>query len=249
MKKPWLIVLGIAMAAICIGLTVAAYFFYKKNPISQANRLKSKARQEYFRREYVNAYTTYKLLVDSLGIQHDAANLNYANAAFMSSNILLNGFYGRNNNDKEMAGDSMLQFLADFSRQKYQTLAISPDNKISSMASNQFGYSLIKGNKQLASTETDTTLLQALDHFKNSLRRDPQNDSARHNYELIKKIIDYPETVLAETKSLIAQKRYREAEALLTRAMNRDFRLLKQRDFLNRLRTVIVIDSLGGKGI
>jgi len=230
------------LIAICLALFIPAYFYFKNNQISKANRLKSEAKREYFAREYLKAYHAYAQLLDSLQILSDAASINYANAAFMSSNILLNGFYGSSGQVK--LPDSSLQALADISQAEYIQLTSSKDAKIASIAANQLGYSMIKGGNLFEDESTDSVLTSALDHFKNALRKNPANDSARYNYELIKKIVLFPESILSQTKALVAQQRYREAASLLERSMKRDPRLRKQEELLNRIKTIIQIDSV-----
>jgi hypothetical protein len=246
MKIKGNLLISIMMVALFIVLTIPAFMFVKKNPISQANGLKKKAKKEYQNAEYASAYISYRMLLDSLGVVSDPASLNYANAAYLSSVLLKNGTrQGKGSTD---AADSSLLQIGSFGKEKYALLTSSTDEKISSLAFNQLGYSQLKDGELFGSQGSDSVLLMALEHFKNALRKDPENDSARFNYELVKKVVDYPETVLSEVKSLIAEKRYREAAALLEKGMRRDPRLRQQQDFMQRLRTVIRIDSLGSKG-
>jgi tetratricopeptide (TPR) repeat protein len=218
-------------------LMVPVYFFFEKNTISEANRLKKKARDEYFAREYLSAYKTYETLIDSMQVAEDASLMNYANAAFMSSNILKKGFYGRSG---VVLSDTMLQVLAGKSQVLYAALTSSSENKIASMAYNQLGYSAVKGMQGNAS---DSVLFEALDYFKNALKRNPANDSARYNYELVKKVLGFPETIMSQTRALVAERRYREAVTLLETSMERDVRLRKQQEYLKRIKAVAGIDS------
>lgn len=65
----------------------------------------------------------------------------------------------------------------------YQELSESTNKKISSVAEQQLGQVMFD-KKQYE---------PALEHYKNALRRDPTNQDARYNYELLKKLIQKQE--------------------------------------------------------
>jgi Ca-activated chloride channel homolog len=234
--------MSIMLVVLLIAITIPGFLFIQNNSISKSNRLKTKAKKEYLDKDFVSAYGSYKLLVDSLLVQNAAATLNYANSAYLSTELLTRGLEGGSN--KSSATDSTLKQIGYYANEKYASLTSSTNAAIASMASNQLGYASLKGSDVFQNAGSDSVLFTALENFKNALRKDPQNDSARHNFELIKKIIDFPGTVLAETKALIAQKKYRQAARLLEQGMRRDPRLRQKQDFMDRLRTVITIDSL-----
>lgn len=225
-----------------LALLVPAYFFLRSDKIGRANRLIREAKNQYFAREYLSAYKTYEQLIDSSGFYEDAALINYANSGFLSSDILKKGFYGRGKGP--VLSDTALQQLANQSRAMYTILTTSGKNKIASMAHNQLGYATIKGAETFTDeNDADSLLLHSLEHFKHALKKNPNNDSARYNYELIKKVLGFPETVLSQTRSLVARKRYIEAANLLESAMQRDLRLAKQKEFLQRIKAVAGIDT------
>jgi hypothetical protein len=246
MKIKGNLLISIVLVVVCVALMIPAIRFIRNNDIGKANQLKRKAKKEYLATEYVSAYNTYKLLIDSLGTKNDAATLNYGNAAYLSSQLLQKSKTGPM--DQNASADTALMQIGFLAREKYAMLTSSGNEQIASLASNQLGYASLKGTDIFADQGGDSILFNALEHFKMALRKDPGNDSARYNYELVKMIIDFPETVLAETKALVAQKKYRAAAALLEKGMKRDPRLRQQQEFMTRLRTVIAIDSLGGKG-
>jgi Ca-activated chloride channel homolog len=235
------------LIAVAVAIAIPAYRYVRANPISKANDLKVAAEEAYLARNYVSAHEHYKTLIDSLHISDEPVRLNYANATYLSSNVMLE-FYNQNKGpEKNIVGDSTLKHLVSISQSEYLALSGSGQNLISSKASNQLGYGLLRGTQVFEQSNPDSILVEALDHFKRALRADPGNDSIRHNYELIKKIVAYPETVLAESKALIAEKKYKQAASLLQAGMRRDPRLRKQRDFFDRLRIVIQIDSLNSR--
>jgi Ca-activated chloride channel family protein len=239
---------SILLIVVLVALMIPAVRFVRDNSISKSNGLKRKAEKEYLATDYVSAYNTYKVLIDSLNNIEDPVGINYANAAYLSSELLMKGLRERATMGQGAASDSTLQQIGYYGKEKYAQLTTSAIPGIASIASNQLGYASLKGSNVFESPNADSVLFIALDHFKNALRSDPSNDSARYNYELLKMIVLFPETVLSETKALIAQKRYRQAAAVLARGMRRDPRLRQQQDFMNRLRTVIAIDSLEGRG-
>jgi tetratricopeptide (TPR) repeat protein len=236
------VVLGIFLIALSVEAVVIAYFFWRDNDTSKRNSLITKAKDEYESREYVSAYKTYQELIDSLGFDNEAASFNYANATLLSSDFLLRNF-NKNKLNHIPEGDSVQQHLMNSSRQLFTLLTVAADEDISSKAYNQIGVSIMKAAEKGSKDEWNTVLGEGLMFFKEALKKDPTNDNARYNYELIKKIYGFPETVLAETKALIAQQRYREAYALLESGMKRDIRLRSNKDFLQRIKSVIAIDS------
>lgn len=247
MKKKKHVILSLLAIAGFLALLVPVYFFLRSDKIARTNRLIEEAKDQYFAREYLSAYKTYEQLIDSSGYYKDAALINYANSGFLSSNILKNGFYGRGKGP--VLADSALQQLADQSQSMYSILTTSGENKIASMAHNQLGYATIKNAEAFTEeSDADSVFIISLQHFKQALKKDPNNDSARHNYELIKKVLGFPETVLQETRSLVAQRRYTEAAHVLESAMERDLRLAKQKEFLQRIKAVAGIDTTYRRG-
>jgi hypothetical protein len=249
MKGNLNILVIVILVILAIALSIGAFQYLKKNEISISNRLKTDAQEKYLSGKYPAAYEAYKMLVDSLANQEEPVLINYANAGYLTADALSREPSGQNQNQPEATADSALQQVKAETYDRYLMLSAGKDKAIRSIASNQLGYGLIRGKNIFESSNPDSILYQALDHFKDALRSDPMNDSARYNYELLKKIVDYPETILSETKALIAQKRYRAAAALLASGMQRDPRLRKQTDFMQRLRTVIAIDSLKSRSI
>ena len=247
MTKKDHIILSVLSVLGFLALLYPAYFFLRSDGIGRTNRLIETAREQYFAREFLSAFKTYEQLIDSSGFYDDAALMNYANSGFLSSNILKNGFYGRGNGPA--LSDTVLQQLADQSLSMYSILTTSGEHKIASMAHNQLGYATIKNPETFSSeSDADSLLFKSLQHFKEALKRNPNNDSARYNYELIKKVVGYPETVLNQTRSLIAQQRYVEAANMLESAMEKDLRLAKQKEFLQRIKAVAGIDTTYRKG-
>jgi tetratricopeptide (TPR) repeat protein len=241
MSKNLKLVFQIISTLVFVGLLIPFYFYIRHNEVSAQNTLIRKAKNDYYQREFLSAYKTYERLLDSMNFNDERARMNYGNAAFMSSAILKSGFYGSTRQNSPEIPDSVLQQLAVKSQDAYILLTTSEDRKLASQAYNQIGYSAIKS--QFGKEGSDSILYQALFNFKQALKEDPRNDSARYNYELIKKIISFPETTMAATNALISQRRYVEAAELLERNMARDIRLKDQQEFLKRLKSVAGIDT------
>lgn len=242
MKKREHMVFSVLSIVGFIALLIPVYFYLKSDKIRRTNRLIDTAREQYFRRDYLSAFKTYEQLIDSSGFYEDAAMLNYANSGFLSSLFLKRGLTGRDNSP--VLSDTALQQLSGQSQSMYSILTTSGKNKIASMAHNQLGYAMIKDTEAFSSEDSaDSLLVESLQHFKQALKKNPNNDSARYNYELIKKLLGYPETVLSETRALVAQRRYIEAANVLESAMERDLRLARQKEFLQRIKAVAGIDT------
>lgn len=240
---------------LCMGLFVMAYFYLRDSTVGQANTLKRSARKAYYAHEFLKAADTYRFLVDSLHEQNDAVSINYANAAFLSSDIPMDPTDSRLKAKApapETPADSTKPkppVYADVSAMEYSKLASSGRTAFASMASNQLGVSGIKtAEKKDNPAALDSALRQALNNFKEALLKDPANDSARYNYELVKKLVEYPEHVVNQVKALVEKRRYKEAVGLLETAMQRDKRLKQQQqELLKRIKTIVSIDSLDTK--
>ena len=242
MKGAGKIIITLVAFVVFSGLTYLAVRFLLNNQISETNRSTREAGRDYRKREYVEAYRKYGQLVDSMQYSNDAALLNYANAGYLSSTILDDGLKGTR--QQQTSPDTLVQQLVGNSVNRFSTITTSENREIASFAFNQLGYVSLKSEKtDLAPEKVDSLLIMALENFKMALRRNPDNDSARYNYELLKKTVGFAETVLNQTKSLVVQKRYIEAATLLESSMKRDARLLPQRDFLNRIKSVAGIDT------
>jgi hypothetical protein len=88
-------------------------------------------------------------------------------------------------------------------------------------------------------------MVEAANYFKSALKKDPGNEFARYNYELLRKRIQYPEAVMSRVRSLVHQRKYKEARQILHGALGRDSRMQKNySDYVQRLENVISIDSL-----
>lgn len=125
------------------------------NKIARTNELKKEAQEALKAENFEVAIAKYHFLLDSMGVQDDAINLNLAHAYYQ-------------NQDTATALNT------------YSSLMESPNNIIASKAFHQMG--VIK-NKQKKQQE-------ALKDFKNALRKDPTNEKARYNYEMLKKLLD-----------------------------------------------------------
>jgi tetratricopeptide (TPR) repeat protein len=238
----------LAMILVFGGILVLVYTFVQKNTIGKINGLKSKAKKEYLNHEFVKASQTYRELLDSMEVKEEEVSLNYAHASLLSSHLISDSTYtGMINGGKRNLPDSTLRRFGELSLQQYQQLTGSSNDRIASIASNQLGFTAIKSGNVFDSDKSDSIMSEALSQFKLALKKDPSNDSARYNYELLKKIVGFPETIIAQTKSLVAQRRYKEAVALLENAMKRDKRLRKQQDFLARIKLIVAIDSIKTK--
>jgi len=120
--------------------------------IAKINKAKKEAEQAYLAKDYAMANTKYMYLKDSLGVTDEKLLLNLANTQFLL-------------NDSTNAISS------------YTALKNSPNNEISSIASQQLGAMQFNSKKYE----------EALKHYKSALKANPNNTDARNNYELLKK--------------------------------------------------------------
>jgi tetratricopeptide (TPR) repeat protein len=242
MKGAPKIILTALLTLVWVAAFIGGYIFWTSNTITKTNRLKARAKQAFYARNFLQAFNLYQTLFDSLNAKDDAASMNYANSAFMSSSIV--GSSARSSAGGMKLADSTLSLLADVSEREYSELSNSANDAIASQAYNQRGYSMLKVDHLLRQPNADSALSAALDHFKNALRRNPDNDSARYNYALVRKLAAYPQEVMKGVRSLVAEHRYREAAELLEASMQKNPSLQKQREYLGRLKQIVGIDSI-----
>lgn len=164
--------------------------------IAKANKLKKEASSAYADGNFQEAIDSYQTLLDSMGIEDDRARLNLANSAYIMS-------YGGDNMgllSDISSGDTMIEdtsaLNAISSDLKYFDIAESNYNRVkdgtnpalASMANNQLGIISYKMGEQ-SPDEKESFTQSALSNFKQALLKNPQNDQARYNYELLKKLI------------------------------------------------------------
>lgn len=165
--------------------------------IAKVNGLKKEAKEAFDEQNYVEAVLHYIELVDSMTVNDDNLKMNMANAAFNLSYGLEDlafldeaGEPDPNNPiavDTSGVGSSELKF-AVIAENKYMELVSSDDKTIASSAYNQRGIIAYVQSEKEKGSNKEGMFGQSLDHFKNALRNNPQNEAARYNYELLKKI-------------------------------------------------------------
>lgn len=164
--------------------------------IAKSNKLKREASQAYADGNFQEAISSYQLLLDSMEVDDDKARLNLANAAYIMS-------YGGDNMgllSEISSGETMVEDTAalnaisddlkffDIADSNYKRVKDGTDKSLASMAHNQLGIISYKMGEQ-SPDEKESFTQSALNNFKQALLKNPQNDQARYNYELLKKLI------------------------------------------------------------
>ncbi|MFT6215147.1 MAG: hypothetical protein ACJAS3_001544 [Roseivirga sp.] len=171
------------------------------NKIAKSNTLKKEAKAYYDNKEYSNAVQAYAILLDSLGAADDNAQMNMANAAYFLAfgNEALGLLQQAKKNPERLdsasvGGASQGLKYASVAESNYDALAKgSSDKLISSSAFNQKGVINYKQSEIAEAKEKKDFTTQALDDFKSAIKKNPSNESARYNYELLKKLIKQQE--------------------------------------------------------
>ena len=163
--------------------------------IAKSNRLKKEAKEAIDNLDYERAVNSYLMLIDSLESDDEVARLNLANAAYLLS-------YGGDNlglmsdissGEKQIQDSAALSAVSDQLRYfdiadaNYRSLTDAQEPTIASSAYNQMGIISYKLSEQ-SPDERESFMQSSLSNFKNALKKNPQNESARYNYELLKKI-------------------------------------------------------------
>lgn len=164
--------------------------------IAKSNALKREAKRSYDEGNFEQAVVAYQQLLDSMQIVDDRARLNLANAAYRVS-------YGSDNFDvlsdiasgsQRVQDSTSLSAVSeeikyfDIADSNYRAVRESSDRSAASMAYNQLGVIAYRRN-EISKDDKTTLMNQALGDFKQALIKNPQNEQARYNYELVKKLI------------------------------------------------------------
>lgn len=169
--------------------------------IAKVNRLKKEAKKAMEAQNYRKAILHYTALIDSLAVDDDNLKMNLANAAYNLSYGLEDRQFlneaGKPATNNPLAADTAtaaggtesteLKFAA-IAENKYLELVNSDDKTIASGACNQRGIIAYIQSDQEKSGNKEGLFEQSLAHFKNALRKNPANEAARYNYELLKKM-------------------------------------------------------------
>lgn len=164
--------------------------------IAKSNKLKRAASEAYTDGNFQEAITSYQMLLDSMEVDDDRARLNLANAAYVMS-------YGGDNMgllSEISSGETMIEDTAalnaisgdlqyfDIADANYKRVKDGSNPSLASMAYNQLGIISYKMGEQ-SPDEKESFTQSALNNFKQALLKNSQNDQARYNYELLKKLI------------------------------------------------------------
>lgn len=239
------------MLALGVGLIVLAILVGKNNNITAVNAKKRDARKAYLKADYKEAFQDLKFLVDTLNFTKEAARLNLAHAGYMAyrfdstSSVARDATKSGTPTDtaavKKMAEDDTYSIAVE----NYGRVSESPEFRLASIAYNQMGITTYFTRDDQEESKEDEAMREAANYFKSALKKDPRNESARYNYELLRKRIQFPEMVMSQVRSLVHQRKYREAREILQKSLRRDNRMQKNySDYVQRLENVISIDSL-----
>lgn len=135
----------------------------------------------------------------------------------------------------------------------YRSLAANAsDRNIRSAAYQQLGIKAIQNQN----------LQDAVTYFKQSLKSQPKNESARYNYELAKKKLreqqeqeqqqqpeqpkpsEWAKELKKQAEQLVQQYRYQEAYELMQQGLEQDPTVAAYGSFINRIGTIIEIEQL-----
>jgi hypothetical protein len=163
--------------------------------IAKSNKLKRQAKEAFDNANYEKAVNDYLLLFDSLNSEDEVAKMNLANAAYLLS-------YGGDNiglmkdissGEKQVQDSAALSEISgqlryfDIAEANYSDLKDAQEPTLASSAYNQMGVISYKMSEQ-SPDERESFMQTSLSNFKNALKKNPQNESARYNYELLKKL-------------------------------------------------------------
>ncbi len=239
--------LAYALAAVGAALIAFAVIYGMRTKATKVHTLSRKAREAYNSADYQTALSSLQYLADTLSFDPDPARLDLGHAGFLASR------YDSSNRARDLSKDGQPLDTAALAEMKlalgstgaldnYGNLSQTAAAQYASLAYNQLGVIdyILRNPENEAEAMADAAI-----NFKEALRKDPSNEFARYNYELIRTRIDYPEMVMRQVRELIHQRNYKAARALLRKAFERDNQIRRgYADFAERLENIIKIDSL-----
>jgi hypothetical protein len=254
MKLNYRTIAPYALIVILLGGMIFLYFkVVRHSTLAEVSSAKRKARSDYQEGRFVDAAFLYQHLVDSLKVDEEPVHINYANAGFLAAGMD-SVTYSKQEQSRHNQNDSALspqKEMLTIAQQEYLKMTGAKNKTIGSVANNQLGiYQLkIEGSSINAEADkegklTDSLIRQSLMLFKEALKKDPANDSARYNYELLKMKLNFPEMVYTKAGQLVQRRRYGQAYQLMEAAMKKDSRMRRYEDFAKKVQAIYKIDSL-----
>ncbi|MCU0421034.1 MAG: tetratricopeptide repeat protein [Cyclobacteriaceae bacterium] len=221
----------VAAVLLALGLAggVASWVAWRQSPIAEYNRLIDQGKKGLLGGNPAGAQRSLGRVLDSLMISDERVSLNFAHAGFA---VRL---------EKGM-DDTTQRYALDTVMAVYQALAASPQKTMASLAQNQLGNATVKFTPP-DPAQWESALQEAITHYQNALRQDPTNDSIRYNYELLQRVFNFPNEVLATVDRLVSQRQYGLAYRFLAVSRKRDPRLNAQADMEQRLKAIYEIDQ------
>lgn len=184
-----------------------------------------------------------------------AAEKSYSGANYTQSVadhlVLVNDFqYSSSELDFDLGLSHHYSEKPDEALTHYDQATQSPNKKLASFAFNQSG--VITGNKK----EYEA----ALSKFQSALIKDPTNEQARYNYEMLARWLqrdeerknqdqnkpeasDFAKRKKAEADRLVEQFRFNDALKVMQDAMAQDSTVAAYQDFMSTLQEVVEIDE------
>ncbi len=176
---------------------------------------------------------------DSLLFEHDGLKLIRANAFYK-----MGGFGSMENMMRRNSEDSTYISMAGNVNSLYTELWLS-ENLIASNAFNQtgvlaFNSGVINGQK----AKLEDVLKTSVDYFKNAMLKNPDNEEARYNYELLLRYKDFPNTIMKQAEELIQLHEYEQAFNLIAPWVQQDQRFKEYKEYTQRLGEIVRIEKM-----
>jgi tetratricopeptide (TPR) repeat protein len=243
------------MCSIILTLLAIGFIAIRKSKITAINRSLRAGREAFVDGDYKRAILNFAQANDTLSFNSDEVKLNTAHALFHLS--------GAGTSSKEKSVSEIIKNTADSLLNKQDTIqgkttmdyytelsATSPLNDVASVSFNQIGvinyrdFSYEVTFKNGSYEMSEQTLQGSADYFKEALRKNPDNEIARYNYEMIKKKLAYPELIMKRVRAMVKENRYNDAHKLMKAAIAKDPSIeAKNNGFLKRLEDIIKIDD------
>lgn len=226
------------MIRVILTILLASGPWFNFTLIYNQNKNIESAYDAYFEKEYDSVIEHLKILTDSLEFEDEGLQLNIAHSTFQK-----NGFSGPNGTNTRNNADSVYLRIVESTFYEYAKMWDSQE-QLSSKGYHQAGMVTFKSrvvNNAIA--EEKQLISSSMDYFKNALRKDPYNEKARYNYEILKKYNEFPEQVMERVKNLVKLRRYQLAYTYLAPYAEKDSRFIQYQDYAKRLGDIVNIET------
>jgi len=204
--------------------------------IHYQNQHIDQAYENYFNNEYEETISHISMLEDSLEFFNEGLLLNKAHSYYKLARFDAPGAIPAP--EDSIYRQKVQNVMGNYA----QVLDYSSD--LASVAYNQSGVVIFKsGVINGQAVDQEQMISTSIEYFKNALIKDPLNEEARYNYELLKKYKAFPDQIFKTVETLVKQRKYEQAYQILAPWVEKDSRFKDKKEYTQRLGEIVQIEK------